>query len=235
MPMKSKNPAAQAKKRRAGFKKRKYRTVNITRSALNPIPQSMIAKHKYTDVIGVPLNGSSLAFQNFRLNSTYDPDFTRSVSGHQPYGRDTYASLYNRYRVIGCGYNVSIVSSSAAGAIQVCAIPSNEDLTGSLTNISAAREQPRARYMLQAGAGNGAPIRNLKGYVSIPSLMGLTKTQYMANENAQAQNNANPTEAAILNLVVGSYAETTSTDTIYMNVELTYVCEWFDPIILGQS
>lgn len=191
----------------------------------------MIAKHKYAETVGISLSGAALSTYRWNLNSTYDPN--RSGTGHQPYGRDTYASLYNRYRVIGCSYNLSIVPNSSGLATQICVIPANEELANS--TMSECREQPRSKFIVQAGAGNGAPIKMLSGYVDIASLMGLTNTQYRANENTQAQNGASPTELAILNMVVGTFTEDVITTAIYVNCTLTYFVEWFDPIILSQS
>lgn len=224
-------------KKRSGMKRkggrRGYKTVNVVGRSLNPIPQKMIAKHKYADVATISLVSSALGNYNFNLNSVWDPN--RTGSGHQPYGRDTFATIYNRYRVLGCYYNVSLVPSSAALATQLLAIPANEEVSGTVTSASAGREQPRCRYILQAPVGAGAPIKNLKGYVDIASLMGLTKTQYRSNENTQAQVGASPTELAILNLFAGTFTEDIITTSIYVSVEMTYVVEWFDPLILSQS
>jgi len=51
---------------------------------------------------------------NIRANGCHDPDQTGT--GHQPYGWDTYKTLYNHYTVLSSKIQVSIVSSAATGS-----------------------------------------------------------------------------------------------------------------------
>lgn len=60
-------------------------------------------------------------YRLFRMNSIYDPDYTGV--GHQPLGRDLWASMYDYYAVIECHYEVHIynaadntVTSTATGS-----------------------------------------------------------------------------------------------------------------------
>lgn len=221
-----------APRRMFGAKRRGYKAVNLVGNSMNPIPHKMIASHKYCETVEVALSSQTIGQYNFNLNSTFDPN--RSGIGHQPYGRDTYALLYNRYRVLGVKWNASVINSNAGITTQLTGIPANEVLTGITTN-AYAREIPRAKYIIQSPAGAGGPLKNLRGYTKISSLMGLTDKQYRANENAQAQNGADPIEAAILNLFVGSAVDSSATFTGYLVIEMIYIVEWFDPKHLDQS
>ena len=56
---------------------------------------------------------SELAFgtpysQLWRVTSIFDPDYTGT--GHQPFGRDLWASMYNYYSVIKCDYELHIMN-----------------------------------------------------------------------------------------------------------------------------
>lgn len=222
--------------RRAKYPKRRYnkkgyQTVNLFNS-LNPFPQKIIAKHKYATTVQSTLTSGIISQYLFNANSMYDPD--RTGTGHQPFGYDTFATIYNRYRVLGVKYNMSMVSSNSSLTTQLTAIPANEVLA-SVTSNGYAREMPRARYILQSPQGAGAPTKNLKGYIDIASLMGLTKSQYRANENTQAQAGYSPAELSIINIFFGSMTDDTISFTGYINLELTYVVEWFDPLQVGQS
>jgi len=62
--------------------------------ALQPIPQRYIATMKYSQTF---LLSDVSPGWTFNLNSIFDPD--RTGTGHQPYGHDTFQTLYNRYRV----------------------------------------------------------------------------------------------------------------------------------------
>lgn len=218
-----------ARKRAALARRRRRGGVNLTKMrTLNPVPQRMIAKHKYASTVQVPISGGAGLWQ-INLNSVYDPD--RTGTGHQPYGRDTYAQLYNRYRVIGCRYAVAIAPENPNQVCQLVAVPTCSSVIP-YPDCATAREQPRAKYIVQ---NPGAPARFVKGYVSLPQLQGLTTTQYMAGDVYQAQTGSNPSELAILNLVCSSITDVGGSFSGYLHIELVYTVEWFDPIVLPQS
>ena len=74
--------------------RKKRPTVNVNRS-LQPFAQRYIAKMKYSEQLKVTgPAGGGLAAYRFNLNSIFDPN--RTGFGHQPYGHDQLAGLYNR-------------------------------------------------------------------------------------------------------------------------------------------
>lgn len=216
-----------ARKTRPG---KRYGTTNLVRRTLNPFPQRMIVSHKYSESVNVDIPaGSTASGWNWNLNSVYDPNRSGVLTGHQPYGRDTYAAIYQKYRVIACRYNLSV---SSTNSLQLYALPSNEAVT--ISDAARAREIPRCRYVHQVAGGN---TRVLKGSVYLPSLLGRTKAQYMADEDCQAAVNSNPTEVCVLNTGVALVADVPVGVAVPANImiTLTYIVEWFDPITQAQS
>jgi len=207
--------------------KRAYKTNSLVGKSLNPIPQRTIVKMKYCQSVNASLVGGVGAYQ-FNLNSIFKPDRT-GLGGHQPYARDNFELLYNRYRVISCRYAIAVASSTGF-TTQVVALPANEVLT--MTNASEARENPRARFAIQSA---NAPLKMLKGNVYIPSLVGRTKAQYMADDRYQAQMTTSPAELAVLNIFTGLISDVAITDSTAINVTLEYVVEFFDVKHLAQS
>lgn len=196
-------------------------TVNVN-NALQPIPQRYICDMKYTETVAMNLtNAYSYAFN---LNSIFDPN--RTGTGHQPYGHDTLASLYNRYRVVKCSYTVQAFNS--ANTVIVGAMPANELIT--FANTDEIMENPRTKWIVQSAGGG---IKVLKGSVYIPSLVGRNKSQYMADDRYQAQTGTSPAELAILNLAGQSIAS--GDVTIDCVVTLKYTVEFFDVKHLVQS
>lgn len=197
----------------------------LVNRALQPIPQRFIVKHKYADTVST-IAGSGI--YAFNLNSMWDPD--RSGIGHQPYGRDTFASLYNKYRVIGCKYTVEISSNSTT--ILVGTIVQNEQwaYTGT-ASFNELKENPRARFRTQAPGG---PIQRISGYANIASVLGQTKAQYMSSEDTSAQVANNPAENCILTIAAATTAGVPQGAASVM-VMLEYLVEWFDPSQLAQS
>lgn len=208
------------------FKRRPRRNTVLVNTALKPFAQRYITKMKFSQAL--VLSGTGPLSKRYRLNSVFDPDETGT--GHQPYGHDTLAQIYNRYRVISCSYVISAVDG---GYIQCSALPANDNVSpGSLT-VSEIRENPRAKYIVQAP---NASLKMLTGKVYLPSLVGRNKAQYMADDRYQAQVGSNPAEASILNIFVQNMADSTTIGiNANLNVTLEYTVEWFDVKNFGQS
>lgn len=211
MPMKRKG-RKQVKRRFA----KKRPTVNVNR-ALAPIPQRYITKMKFA----ADVSTDNAGYLRINLNSIWDPLRSGSASPDQPYGRDQLAILYNRYRVISCGWRLTAPNSG--GVIQVAALPSNEVYNASL--IADMRENPRCKYFMQHNTGE---VELLTGKTYIPSLVGRSKAQYMADDRYQADVTANPSELAVLNVAVGTASGTLLTTGQIINVLLEYTVEFFD-------
>lgn len=214
-------------KRTYNRRKRESKQVLTNFNALTPFAQRYITTMKYCETY-TPGNSNGQTVWRLNLNSIFDPN--RTGTGHQPYGHDTFSSIYNRYRVISCSYVVSAVSTAGA-TLQMAVIPANEEFVG--TSVSEYRENPRCKFAVQTP---GAVMRVIKGKVYLPSLTGRSKAQYMADDRYQAQFGSSPSELMILNLVTQSFDETllTNTGTIFQ-VCLKYTVELFDPKQISQS
>lgn len=206
-------------------------TTNVNR-ALRPFPARFITKMKYAEQLNV-VGGIGAAFTSYRfnLNSIYDPN--RTGFGHQPYGRDEANAIYNRYRVISCSYTISSFNSGSSGDGYsiIAALPSNQEVVLS-GGLAQAQETPRCKFITQAP---NATLKVLKGTVYMPSLTGLTKAQYMADDRYQAQMDADPNETLILNIFTGAITGASETNTAKLSVVLEYTVELFDPKQLPGS
>jgi len=203
---------------------KKSRSVNVNR-ALSPIPQRYITKLKYSSVI---TTSALLGHYAMNLNSLFDPDLT--AVGHQPYGFDQLAALYNRYRVISCGYRINLSMSSADSPFMLAAMPANTEVTASTG--SELRENPRARYITQ---NPGAASVYLSGKSYIPNIVGRTKAQYMADDRYQAVVTADPQEQAVLNIQTFTPTTDLPVGSIKVQIIMEFTAEFFDLKSLGQS
>lgn len=206
--------------RRRRFGKRRQATTNVNRS-LQPIPSRYICKMKYSETVSTDSTGQYV----FNLNSLYDPN--RTGIGHQPYGFDTLAGLYNRYRVIACGWRIT---SPTASYRQIGVMPSN-DLGITYSTFSEMKENPRCKYIVQA---SGAAIQTLRGKSYLPALMGRTRAQYMADDNYQAVVNTSPVENALLYIQTATNSDIGEPSAV-VQVILEYTVEWFDVKHIVQS
>lgn len=221
-PRKAWKKKASGPRRRPALRRKRAYPTNVNRS-LQPIPQRYICKMKYSETVATSVATNLYAFN---LNSIYDPN--RTGLGHQPYGHDTLATLYNRYRVISCAWRINVLMGASTSPVQVAAQPANELLT--TVSVNEMRENPRAKYILQ---NTGAESRVLKGHTYIPSLVGRSKQQYMSDDRYQAQIGASPLEAAILNVLTADVTDTAA--VVSLQVMLEYTVEFFDIKHLAQS
>lgn len=216
-----------AKKGRKGRKKRTQRLTMVNR-ALNPIPARYITKMKYSDTIRLT-SGGPYAEYVFRLNSIYDTDLT-SI-GHQPYSHDIFEQMYNRYRVISVRYYFQFVNNQTNAPAHIAIIPSNEPNT--VIDIDAIKERPRTRHRMMTGS-NSANLPVMKGKFYLPSLTGLTKTQYMSDDRYQSTFATSPAEALYLTLFT-QHIDNSTSPNVYVTVNLEFLVELFDPKLLPQS
>lgn len=222
--------APRSKAKRGGMRKRRAaprrRQMTNANRGLQPIPARYICKMKYSSFVRTDLAGQYL----MNLNSVYDPD--RSGLGHQPYGFDTLSTLYNRYRVIACGWVIQRAAGTAEASAPtlVGCMPSN-DPGINFSNFDYLRENPRAKWVLQ---NPGAQVNTLRGKSYIPSLVGRTRAQYMADDSYQANVLSNPTENAILYIQTNS-AVTQEPVIADVSVILEYTVEFYDQKHLLQS
>lgn len=212
-----------ARKYRLGRRKA-WQTTKLVNTARAPVPQRFITKHKYSTTFTI---GSTQPTYQFNLNSLYDPDLTSF--GHQPYGRDQMALLYSKYRVYGVSYMISGYQAGGQ-AIRIACIPTSTTAPPT-PNLSSVIEQPRSKYITQLPGGGRAV---LKGYVNLPSLIGMSRRAYSSNPDTAALSSSNPIEAMVLTVMAQSLVDTTL-DSSNINLTLTFHCEWFDPIAFSTS
>lgn len=200
---------------------RRRKMVNVNK-ALTPFAQRYITKLKYSDTLTLSLANSYQYV--FNLNSLWDPN--RTGTGHQPYGFDQLATIYNRYRVFKTSYVIN--GYSAGNPIRYGCIVSND--VPPINNMSELAENPRAQTRVQIPGGSTTKI---VGSVSLPSLVGRTKQQYMADDRYQADVTTSPAELALLT-VVGNTMTDVGTDVL-VTVTLVYHVEFFDAKPIEQS
>lgn len=205
--------------RRRRFGRRRQATTNVNRS-LQPIPSRYICKMKYSENVVTGLDGQYI----MNLNSLYDPN--RTGGGHQPYGFDNLALLYNRYRVISCGWRLS---SPTASYRQIGCIPSND--LSIVWDINELKENPRAKYIVQSSGGG---TMTLSGKSYIPALMGRTKSQYMADDKYGSIVTTSPDEHALLYIVTATNAGAVE-PSAQVQVLLEFTVEWYDIKRVAQS
>lgn len=211
-------------RRRRFVRKNVQRTTNVNRS-LQPIPSRYICKMKYAANVVTNVDSQYV----FNLNSLFDPE--RTGGGHQPYGYDPLAGLYNRYRVIACSWRAHIPTGATGTPVTLVALPSN-DVNRLFADVSIIQENPRAKYIVQ---NSGAKCEHLTGKSYLPSLMGRTTAQYMADDNYQAIVTSSPAELGLLYIASFNAINGLAVPAVGVNIILEYTVEFFDVKHVVQS
>lgn len=107
----------------------------------DPFPERMFVLLRYSETVNLNSAAGSLARNIFRAGSIQDPNLTGV--GHQPYGHDTYASIYNHYRVVK---SVVKVTNSTPGANNIMGVTLTDD-TGVTGVYDLAREIKPTKFI----------------------------------------------------------------------------------------
>lgn len=193
-----------------------------------PIAQRLITKLKYNEGFG---SAATPIDYVWNLNSIFDPNQTGT--GHQPYGHDTLALLYNRYRVIKTSFILRAASGTAGTYTARVVVGANNAVTA-YTDANLAAESPNFRtFFVQNGTNN----LHIKGSYYLPQLTGQTETEYKGDDRFAALFGASPTENLCLHVVNAGPGDNTSpgTDIIVYNITLIFHVECWDPKELSGS
>lgn len=157
------------------------------------------------------------------MNGIYDP--YQTGGGHQPQGRDQWATFYNRYRVEGCHVTATWTSTSAAGSL--CSLMANNDVT----NITDAFQVIESQISSTKGIASGGPAVKISKYYDLAALNGVTRQRYESDDRYQATMTANPTETLCVHVGLFNLASV----TYQVIVKMEFYTTMFDPIQLASS
>ncbi len=221
------------KRRGAGYKLSSTRSFSITnRPNITFIDPHMYVTLRYTETVQFS-NLTTVGSQNiFNLNSCFDPN--RTGTGHQPYGFDQLAALYNRYRVLKVKWTI-VFGPTSNLPVYCVVVPVNGLLATNITGVSSfesACEVPFAWSNVVPNAGTASHLTH-RGGISLNRLNGVTKTEYLADDRFEAQVTATPIE--VLTLYIGIYNANGSTVANGVLVTIDYEADFHDPIIASSS
>lgn len=219
MPRKyTRKPRHRSNKKRSPYTKGGSGTVLALKTLT--APDRMLLKMPYYTDVAIKSTTSSYATWAFNLNSIYDPD--RSGIGHQPLGYDQWGIFYNRYRVYGVQFDVTLTNMSD-DPCRVYNLAANETPAASTYDVF---EQSHMKSVQLAPAGSGKDTYRLKKFYSLPRIIGRPKSAYTADDRFSAQWNNNPVEAAIGQ--IGAKSITQSAVNVLATVRIIYLVEAFD-------
>lgn len=217
-------------RRRRPSIRRKTRISTVRTS--NVIADRTFCRLKYCELISMSYGalGVPVPYQ-FRINSIFDPN--KSGVGHQPRGHDQWQTFYNRYRVRGMYYKITLWNTSttefASAAIQC---RPNVTTEGDVELLIENPETKGWRHLEQSGSGRNMCI--FKGYADVCKLRGVTRGRLKYESDYQALFGNNPIIEPCLTVYLWN-PNFGNAVTINARVELIYNCEFFDRHLLNKS
>lgn len=212
--------------RRKRYVVRKRRNGPYTKISKMPVPQRYFTTLRYSENVSFAVSASNTLYNYVFRSGIYDPDVTGT--GHQPLYRDQLAALYNKYRVYGIKYYIAIKSGTAI-ELTTFYVKHNSDSTTD-TSLYTLRERAEGKALV-LNAANGA-VNKTRGYMSVPKTFGISKKEFIADDDFVSSIGADPAKTAYLQLYSHTVGGAT---TIYAAVDLVYYVEFFDRIDVASS
>lgn len=225
---KRKRPNRPGRARKRRFRKRAYGPSAVV-STTSPLPDRFFTKMKYSH-LGTITTTSGTAPYLFNMGNLYDPD--RTGTGHQPFGRDQFATLYNKYRVYGCKYVITFTNTSSAYNADVAVVL--KPVTTTSTDMQTVAEKPYVQFRSIGMNGSAAAKTVIKGYCHNAKILGVSKLRYSLDDEYTATAGVPPAEEPYLHIYARERAGTSGI-VIGMAVQLTYYVVWYDRVALAGS
>ncbi len=198
----------------------------------------LMVKLRYVDTITIATAGAGVNSHVFRANSIFDPDLT-SV-GHQPLLHDEYAALYERYRVVSSTIKVTPVTSSLTSQVPAFwGVFGDEDATLTYSLATAIIEDsPRSGGQVRLHMAGATLLQgNSPMYHPAKARFSVKKNLAPDGRDTSTLFGANPATGT------ADYNYQVWTGSILANdpgvlgflIELEYVCQLTDPIVVIQS
>lgn len=187
----------------------------------DPFPQRLSCVLRYAQSVNLDAPAGLAAAHLFRANSIFDPDY--STTGHQPYGHDTYQSIYNHY-----------VVDKAVITVSPNSVPSNSTLGISLTDDASVsldydqvKETKNTRFIPLNGASSPVTLN-----------MTYNKNSFFLNNDdtsVGASFGANPVEGAFFQVWQTGNLPGNNPTALAVQVTITYYVSCWEMKDLGIS
>ncbi len=174
-----------------------------------------------------PVAADVIGTYTFRANDIQDPNGTGV--GHQPYGHDTLALVYNRNKVLSSKITVEFLAGATGGTYNAFAAIQLSTEGTPTTNPTLFLEQPATTYKAVGGLDTGHPVKVAKTFQADKFFKGIP------NKDLTANFGGSPTEQAFYHIGIGGMNEGTDVPRFDMIVTITYKVLVLEPKSLGES
>jgi len=176
----------------------------------------------YVDVVTLTSAYGSLGFNQYRLNSVFDPDQTST--GHQPTGFDQWAVYYNHYVVERCDYEVEMLPT----------VPTH---VGTYLSDDVTTPSDYSAMLELGGVGSAwntnQPAHIFRGSVDIAKFF--NRKNIASDSELRALVTANPAEEVYLTIRSNCIDAAVASSTTNATIRLKYKVRFMEPKDLPPS
>lgn len=221
--------------RRYAVKKRSSHTVLSRRQVrfkpnyqgfVSGFPKIRKVSLRYCDNFLITSTLGSLGVYSFRANSIFDPDLTGV--GHQPMGRDTWATLYNHYVVLGS--RIVVKQTSPNNAEKISGVYLSDDTSLPYTSADGFIEAKKGTWKVQ-NARSVVPATCVSKYSARRFFNVVDVKDNLTRLGSPV--GSNPVELAAFNVWAAS--EDSSTVSLRFRVVIDYIVAFSEPVDIAQS
>lgn len=189
-------------------------------------PSQFRGRLNYDTLLQLAPAASAVAYNTFRLNSVYDPDY--SGVGTAAYGYSALAALYGRYRVLGYSVHISYTNLSTTLPLTVFAVATPVTTVG--TGITQILSQRRTWFSgLSTANGNGTKEHSFSGPVG--AIYGVPAAQVRNEDDFASVTGNNPNNGIYAH--IGAFNNGASAGTLNIQVRIQYDVVWSLPLELS--
>ncbi len=213
----------------------KFNSLGSKYNTNQPFPPKTAHKLNYVQTFKLSTGAAGIfgIEQVMRLNSLFDPDFTGV--GHQPYGFDTLATIYNKYKVLRVNLRLEWTNPVADGV--ACGYMfTAPDAGGALqgVNLDQANERMNVRVGHLNASGSQKLVQNIRA--PIHTVSGLSRLQLNADVDQYSSSMiTSPARQPFLHIAAANVDNTDPVTTVMLTIKATYHCRFWQRLTLPQS
>lgn len=193
---------------------------NYTPMYFDPFPYKMHAVLRYSEVVSINPSTGIPGHYLFRANGIFDPNYTGT--GHQPYGHDQYAAIYNHYQVLESTITMSPAQGNLDGIYGITLLAD----TTPEADYDTIREMKSTRMSITKDSNGSAP-QTVTNYFN-------SKTFFNKSEQS-ALFGASPADSFYFDCWNEGRTNGVAGQNIPFLITITYKVMMFEPKKLGQS
>ncbi len=164
------------------------------------------------------------AFNTFRLNSIYDPDYTGV--GTSAVGYSARALFFGRYKVLRARFSVRFMGSTGGNAIVGVMFGGNTTLAAN--PLLWAVEPNSHSKLLQGSTGTTHAIRQFDTTVDMHKVLGITKKQFELDLDYQSAFGSNPQLQAYATIWI--YGQSAAAQSVVYDVRVSFDTQFSQPL-----